>query len=165
MNKRHVFSAPGLALAEQAMAAARSAGVDNDAILLVARADIEKRAIPDTRKMADTDLMAAVGRGAGYGAATGLLAGLVAVAVPPLGITLAGAAAVGVAGAMVGSLASALLGASVPDPVRQAFDDEIQAGHILLVIDAEPEVLDVAGAAIVRLGLRPLLYESTSALS
>ena len=30
-------------------------------ILLVARADIEKRAIPDTRKMADTDLMAAVG--------------------------------------------------------------------------------------------------------
>ena len=100
MNKRHVFSAPGLALAEQAMAAARSAGVDNDAILLVARADIEKRAIPDMRKMADTDLMAAVGRGAGYGAATGLLAGLVAVAVPPLGITLAGAAAVGVAGAM-----------------------------------------------------------------
>jgi len=85
--------------------------------------------------------------------------------VPPLGITLAGAAAVGVAGAMVGSLASALLGASVPDPVRQAFDDEIQAGHILLVIDAEPEVLDVAGAAIVRLGLRPLPYESTSALS
>lgn len=165
MKKRHVFSATGLPLAEQAMAAARRAGVDNDDILLVARSDIEKREIPDKRKMADTDLMAAVGRGAGYGAATGLLAGLVAVAVPPLGITLAGAAAVGLAGAMVGSLGSALLGATVPDPVRQAFDDEIEAGNILVVIDGEQEVLDAAAPAIVALGLRPLPYESTSALT
>ncbi|HBN52619.1 hypothetical protein CQ393_00050 [Stenotrophomonas sp. MYb238] len=165
MKKRHVFSASGLPLAEQAMAAARQAGVENDDILLVARSDIEKHAIPDKRKMADTDLMGAVGRGAGYGAATGLLAGLVAVAVPPLGITLAGAAAVGLAGAMVGSLGSALLGATVPDPVRQTFDDEIQAGNILLVIDGEQEVLDAAAPAIVALGLRPLPYESTSALT
>ncbi len=165
MKKRHVFSASGLPLAQQAMAAARAAGVDDDDILLVARSDIEKYVIADKRKMADTDLVTATGRGAGYGAATGLLAGLVAVAVPPLSVTLAGAAAVGLAGAMIGSLASALLGATVPDPVRQAFDDEIQAGNVLVVIDAAPEVLEVADTAIAGLGLRPLPYESASALT
>ncbi|KRG83880.1 hypothetical protein ABB34_10715 [Stenotrophomonas daejeonensis] len=165
MKKRHVFSASSLPMAEAAVVAARRAGVDNDDILLVARSDIEKYVIPDKRKMADTDLITAAGRGAGYGAATGLLAGLVAVAVPPLGITLAGAAAVGVAGALVGSLAAALLGATVPDPVRQAFDDEIEAGNILVVVDGEPEVLEVAGPAIAGLGLQPLPYESTSALT
>lgn len=165
MKKRHVFSATHLAMAEAAMVAARAAGVDNDDILLVARSDIEKYIIPDKRKMADTDLISATGRGAGYGAATGLLAGLVAVAVPPLGITLAGAAAVGLAGAAIGSLASALFGATVPDPIRQAFDDQIEAGNILVVIDGEPEVLDAADTAIAGLGLLPLPYESASALT
>jgi len=113
MKKRHVFSAANLQLANEAIDAARGAGVDDGDILLVARSDIGKQAMADKRRMADTDLVTATGRGAGYGAATGLLAGLVAVA--PLGITLAGAAAVGLAGAPVGSLASALLGATVPD--------------------------------------------------
>lgn len=165
MKLRHVFSASGLALAREAIKVARAAGVADEDILLVARSDIETHAIADDRKLADTDLMSATARGAGYGATTGLLAGLIAVAIPPLGITLAGAAAVGIAGALVGSLGSALLGATVPDPVRQAFEDEIERGNILLVIDGGKDVLDAAAPAITRLGLRALPYEAATALS
>lgn len=165
MKTRHVFSTPDLDTAEAALAAARDAGVDDHDLLLVARSDIALESIPDNRQEADTDLMPAALRGAGYGGATGLLAGLVAFAIPPLGITLAGAAAIGAVGAMVGTWASALVGASLPDPIRRKFEGEIQAGNILLVVDASKALLTAAEPAIVRAGATVLPYESAKAMA
>lgn len=165
MKTRHVFSTPSLATATSVMAAARSAGVHDNDLLLVARSDIELESIPNKRKEADTDLMPAAMRGAGYGGATGLLAGLVALAIPPLGITLAGAAAMGLAGAMIGTWSSALVGASLPDPIRRKFEGEIQAGNILVVIDGDSDVLAAAEPAMVSAGATPLPYEATTAMT
>ncbi len=165
MKTRHVFITPDLDTAQAALAAARDAGVDDHDLLLVARSDIELESIPDDRHEADTDLMPAALRGAGYGGATGLLAGLPAFAIPPLGITLAGAAAIGAVGAMVGCWASALVGASLPDPIRRKFEGEIQAGNILLVIDGESKLLAVAEPAIVHAGARVLPYQAATALA
>src|SRR5690606_35193174 len=125
MKTRHVYTTPDLPAAQKVMGAARSAGVADDDILLVARSDIELQAVPDHRKEADSDMLPAAARGAGMGAGAGLLAGLVAVAIPPLGVTLAGAAATTIAGAAVGSWSAALMGSSLPDPVRQRFQDRI----------------------------------------
>lgn len=165
MKTRHVFSTPDLDTAQAAMAAARAAGVGDHGLLLVARSDIELESIPAERQEADTDMLPAAMRGIGYGGATGLLAGLVAFAVPPLGITLAGAAAIGVVGAMVGCWASALVGASLPDPIRRKFDGEIRAGNILLVVDAEAGVAAAAERAVVAAGASPLPYEAATALA
>ena len=93
-------------------------------------------------------------RGAGYGGAAGLLAGLVAVVVTPIGLTLAGAAAMTVAGAMVGCWASALVGSSLPDPIRAKFDAEIKAGNILVVVDGDKPLLDAATPAMTGAGGR-----------
>src|SRR5690606_6776415 len=90
MKTSHVYTTPDLPAAQKVMAAARSAGVADDDILLVARSDIELDAVPDDRKEADSDMLPAAARGAGMGAGAGLLAGLVAVAIPPLGVTLVG---------------------------------------------------------------------------
>ena len=165
MKTRHVFSTPNLETAQAALAAARQAGVEDNDLLLVARSDIELESIPDNRQEADTDLMPAALRGAGYGGATGLLAGLVAFAIPPLGITLAGAAAIGLVGAMVGTWASALVGASLPDPIRRKFESEIQAGNILLVVDANKDLLTAAEPAIVGAGATVLPYEAAKAMA
>lgn len=165
MKLRHVFSTPDLSTAVAAMDAALAAGVENDDILLVARSDIEVKSIPNNRKQADTDLIPAAARGAGYGAGAGLLAGLIAVAIPPLGVTMIGAAAATIAGAAVGSWSSALMGSSIPDPVRRKFHDEIEAGKILVVIDAEKDVLDVAAPQIVSAGAMALPFEATSAMT
>lgn len=165
MKMRHVFSTPDLDTAQAAMNAAREAGVHDDDILLIARSDIELESIPDERREADTDLMPAAVRGAGYGAGAGLLAGLVAVVVTPIGLTLAGAAAATAAGALLGGWASALVGSSLPDPIRQKFHDEIEAGNILVVIDGPKDLLTAAEPGIVRSGAMPLPFEASKAMS
>lgn len=165
MNTRHVYSTPDLATAAAAMAAARGVGIEDTNLLLVARSDIELESIPDSRREADTGMMPAAVRGAGYGGAAGLLAGLVAVAVPAVGITLAGAAAVGFAGAMLGTWTSALMGSTLPDPIRVKFEDEIEAGRILLLVDGSEEELSAAAPAILASGATSLPFDSLAIMS
>ncbi|KGM53659.1 hypothetical protein N800_07065 [Lysobacter daejeonensis GH1-9] len=165
MKTRHVFSTPDIASAQAAMDAARDGGVEDHNLLLVARSDIELSTIPNDRKEADTDMMPAAVRGAGYGGATGLLVGLVAFAIPPLGVTLAGAAAAGLAGAMVGCWASALAGASLPDPIRRRFEGEIEAGRILVVVDGSQELLAKVEPAITSTGATLLPFEAPSLMA
>lgn len=149
MKHRHVYSTRDMAHARATIAALHMRGIGNDAISLVAHADTELERIPDALKEADTDSVPAAVRGMGLGGATGLLAGLAAVAFTPLGVTLAGAAAIGAVGALMGGWSSALMGAALPDPVRQQFEQEIEAGRILVLVDVE-ESADEARLAALR---------------
>lgn len=160
MKHRHVYSTQDMAHARKAIAALHMRGIGNDAISLVARSDVEMDRIPDTLKEADTDSVPAAVRGMELGGATGLLAGLAAVAFAPFGVTLAGAVAIGAMGALVGGWSSALMGAALPDPVRQQFDDEIQAGRVLVLADIEDEQLPALRDAMVEAGAVDLDYVS-----
>lgn len=147
MSTRLVYSTRDIRHARDALAALHMAGIGNDAISLVARSDIELESVPDSLKEADTDAIPAAIRGAGLGGTTGLLAGLAAMVMTPLGITVAGAAAIGAMGALVGAWSSSLMGSALPDPVRQQFEDEIAAGRLLVLVDAgEEQQPAVAGA-------------------
>ncbi|QNN46191.1 hypothetical protein H9L17_13590 [Thermomonas brevis] len=160
MKHRHVYSTQEMAHARKAIAALHMRGIGNDAISLVARSDVEMDRIPDTLKEADTDSVPAAVRGMELGGATGLLAGLAAVAFAPFGVTLAGAVAIGAMGALVGGWSSALMGAALPDPVRQQFDDEIQAGRVLVLADIEDEQLPALREAMAEAGAADLDYVS-----
>ncbi|MBF6025012.1 hypothetical protein [Lysobacter niastensis] len=164
MKVRHVFSTPDIDTARKVMEAAERGGIKSGDILLAARSDIELDELPNEHKEADTDLIPAALRGAGYGGAAGLLAGLAAIVLTPIGLTLAGAAAAAVAGAVVGCWASALVGSSLPDPIRRKFDAEIHAGRILVVIDAEKEELDAIEPDLLSAGASLLPYEQTTVL-
>jgi hypothetical protein len=164
MKTRHVFSTPDVATARTAVEAALGAGLDRDCVSLVARSDIELDAIPDDLKEADSDFIPAALRGAGYGSVAGLLAGLVAVVATPIGVTLAGAAAVAAGGAVVGGWAASIVGGALPDPVRRDFDDQIRQGRILIVIDASKDKLARIEPALERAGAKALPYEATTAL-
>ncbi len=152
MKTRCVFSTSDLTAARVAMAAAQEAGIDDRDISLVAREDIELERIPDHLMQGRNDFYPAALRGGACGGGTGLLLGLIAVAVPPLGVTLAGAAAITVAGAVFGSWIGELVGFEVPDVVSRKFKDEIAAGRILVVIDANKEQLALAEPAVARTG-------------
>ncbi|ATD67590.1 MULTISPECIES: hypothetical protein [Luteimonas] len=165
MKIRRVYSTSSLPAAEAAVRAVRSAGIPDEDVSLVARGDIELQAMPEHQKEAPTDFKHAAIRGAGIGGATGLLAGLVAVAIPPLGLTLAGVALTTLGGAAIGTWASSMVGASLPDPVRRKFEEEIESGRILVVIDGEKESLAPAEAALREAGAVHLPYEDASALS
>ena len=140
-------------------------GLMDAPLSLIAHSDIELESIPDRHKEASTDFMPAALRGAATGGAAGLVAGLLAIAFPPLGVTLAGAALLTAGGAAVGTWVSALVGSTVEDPVRRKFEEEIQAGRILVVLDAEDPQLPAAEAAIMAVGATPLPYEGTTALT
>ncbi|NUR24083.1 hypothetical protein [Frateuria sp.] len=156
MKTRCVFSTPDLATARTAMMVARQAGIPDDDISLIAREDIELQQIPDHLMIGRTDFYPAAARGVACGGGAGMLLGLIAVAVPPLGVTVAGAIAIALAGAAVGCWTGALVGLDVPDAVHRKFKDEIEAGRILLVLDASKERLAVAGPAVLASGARHL---------
>ena len=165
MKVRRVYSTSSLPAAQTAIRDIRDAGIEDDDISLIARSDIELERVPEHQKEASTDFKHAALRGAGLGGATGLLAGLAAVAFPPLGLTIAGVALTTLGGAAVGTWASALVGASLPDPIRRRFEEEIEAGRILIVIDGEGEALERAEAALSAAGAVHLPYDEPSALS
>jgi hypothetical protein len=163
--KRHVFATPSLPVAEAVVSVARKYGVDNEAICLEARPDVEISGIADERKNVSMDFVPAAWHGALVGAAAGFLLGLTAMFIPSFGISFAGALVLAVVGALVGTFASALVGSAIPDEVRRTFQNEIDAGKILVVIDAEPEAFDEFEAAIARAGGTRLSFEANTALT
>ena len=160
MKHREAYSTVDVAGARRALAALHLHGIGNDAISLVARSDIELENIPNTLKEADTDAVPSAIRGLEIGGATGLLAGLIAFAVPPLGITLAGALGIGAVSALVGGWASALMGSAVPDPVRQQFESEIESGRVLVLVDVPNDARETVQDAMEEAGAVHLNYSS-----
>lgn len=160
MTHRHVYSTQGVEQARAAIAALHMQGIGNDHISLVARGDIELERVPDSLKEADTDAVPAAVRGMGIGGATGLLAGLAATVFTPIGITLAGAAAIGAIGALVGGWSSTLMGAALPDPVRQQFEAEIAAGRVLVLVDSEAPAVPALDEAMAGVGATRLHYDA-----
>jgi hypothetical protein len=165
MKTRHVFSAKDITQAEQAVGRLRHLGVEDDDISLIARSDISLQDIPDDRKVVAGDFYPAAIRGTLGGAATGLLAGIVAVVAAPIGLTLAGVGALTLAGAAVGGWATALAGSAVPDPVSRKFQGEIDAGRILVVVDGDKALLARVEPALTELGLQALPFESSTVMS
>ncbi|WP_266171854.1 hypothetical protein [Dyella subtropica] len=165
MKTRCIFSTNDLDAARVAMQAARDAGVDDYDISLVARDDIELEKIPDHLMTGRTDFAPSAIRGVACGGGTGLLLGLVAVAIPPLGVTLAGAGAIALAGAAVGCWTGALIGSEVPDIIHRKFKGELDAGHILVVIDASKDKLERAEPAVARTGATMLPFHAHTVLT
>lgn len=132
---------------------------------MIARDDIEKQHVPDGRLETSGDFGRGGMKGVLAGGGSGLLVGLVALTVAPLGLTLAGVAAMTVAGAAVGSWAGMLTGASEPDTVRRTFDDEIAAGHLLIVVDGEGDILATADVTLGQAGIRRLPFDTPTAMS
>lgn len=165
MKLRHVFSARDAAHARHVVALLQRQGIGSAAISLVARPDIELGSIPNRFKEADTDLVPAALRGMAIGGATGLLIGLVAMAFDASGVSLGGAFAIGAIGVLVGGLSAALMGAALPDPIRQRFDHELAAGRVLVLVDADEQTHARLEQALADAGAVRLTYEAHTALS
>ena len=165
LKKRHVFATPDVATAEAVVREARRLGIDKDDIFLEARRDIEIRRIDDDRKNVSMDIVPAAWHGTLYGAAAGLAAGLLAMYIPFFGVSLAGAFALMVVGALVGTWASVLMGSALPDEVRRTFAAEIEAGQVLVVLDACPDTFIDIEPQLGRAGALRLPFESTTALT
>jgi hypothetical protein len=165
MKHRHVFSTADLGTATAAIAAARRAGAADKDISLIARSDIEIEKIPQDRLDIAADTVPAAWRGAVTGGSAGFVAGLVALAIPPLGVTVAGIAALAALGAAVGTWSSAMMGSTVPNSVRRKFEAEIEAGRILVVVDVDKQDLPLLDATVAAAGAIPLPFDEPTAIA
>ncbi len=110
-------------------------------IHVLASQDVSLEDLPQAEVTQKSDLMAAVTRGTAVGGLSGMLAGLVAVVLPPVGLTLAGGAilATTLTGAGIGAWAGGLIGVSVPNSRLEQFEDAIKHGELLLMVDVAEE--------------------------
>ena len=166
MKLRHVYATPTLERARLCVDEARLHGLDDSEIALVAHRDIALERIPDSlRDGSATDFVPALLRGAAGGGSVGVLAGLIALAIPTAGVTLAGAGLLAAAGAAVGTWSGALIGSAVPNAVHRDYERRLEAGEILIVLDAEEEGLALLDARMAARGAIQLDYEQPAALA
>ena len=145
MKTRHVYAVRDRAQLDAALRAVRALGVADDDLSIVARHDIELAVNPDA--MHDE-----------HGRLTGLIAGLNAVAVPTLGISIAGAGMLNLLGANLEGWVPHIAGNNAEEDVRERFEGRIAAGEILLVVEAAPEMHNAVNAALIVERAEPLKF-------
>lgn len=148
MNPRHVYALASVERLQTALDALRGLGLADEQLSVVARHDIELQVHPDTP---DPDA---------HGRVRGLLAGLSAVTVPTLGVSVAGAGLLTMLGTQAASWVPAIAGDSATDDVRAAFEERIDNGEVLLVVDAPPEVQIAAAEQLTVRGATRLPFDS-----
>ena len=93
--------------------------------------------LPEANLLQESDFIPAVERGVGIGGATGILAGVAAVALPGVGLALGGGAilGIGLAGAGLGAWVSGMIGISAPSSRLKEFETAIENGSLLMMVD------------------------------
>ncbi|TVS19147.1 MAG: DUF1269 domain-containing protein [Gammaproteobacteria bacterium] len=132
----------------------RNAGIDDGEIHAVAhRERYPLEGVPEANFTQRTDFLPAARRGVALGGTTGFLAGLAAVALPVPGMVLAGGAMVAsltAAGAAVGTWSATLIGIGITHRDLQPFEEALEQGQILILVDVSDDRVDEIEALIRR---------------
>jgi len=135
MSTKIVLTAHSVSLCEQIVEFLRSLGITDESIGVIASDKTPLPSLPDADLM-ESDVIPAVQRGGTVGALTGIVAGLgMTFAAPGFVIGGAGLALAALGGASFGALASGLIGASVPNSHLQEYQEALEQGELLLIVD------------------------------
>jgi hypothetical protein len=135
--RRLYFLVPDLDSAKKIVDELLLARVEERHIHVIAKEGAPLENLPEASFLQKTDFVPALERGLAVGGATGVLAGLVAMTFPPAGLVLGGGAllSVALAGAGFGAWLSSMIGSSVPNTRLKQFEDAIEQGEILFLVD------------------------------
>ena len=100
--------------------------------------------LPEANLLQKSDFIPAVEQGLALGGSSGMLAGLVAVVLPPASTVIAGGVllATTIAGAGVGAWLGGMVGMNVGNRRTKEFEDAIEAGELLVMADVSSERVD-----------------------
>lgn len=132
---------PNVFVAQRVVNRLMAADVEWSDIHILANPNISLEELPEADLPQKSDLLPALARGTAAGGLIGMLAGLVALALPPAGVIIAGGALLGttIGGAGIGAWAAALIGVSVPNSQLEQYEDAITRGELLLLVDVPHE--------------------------
>jgi len=139
--RRIYFLVPNIAVTRKIVDDLLLAGIEEKHIHVIAKRGTPLEDLPEANLLQKSDFVPAVEQGIAVGGATGMLAGLVAVALPPASTVIAGGVllATGLAGAGVGAWLSGMVGMSIGNRRIKEFEDAIEAGEFLVLADVPPE--------------------------
>lgn len=149
---RLYFLAPDVGVAQQLVDELLLARIEERNINVIAKAGTPLEDLPEAGLKEKSDLVKAAQRGTVIGGATGLLAGLVAVTVPPAGLVLGGGAVLATTlfGVGFGAWASSLIGVSVPNSELKRFEQAVEAGQLLMLVDVPEDRVDETTSLVKR---------------
>ena len=142
--RRLYFLVPDVSTASAIVDELLVARIPEKSIHVVAREGTALGNLPEAGLAEKSDLIPAIERGLGLGGVTGTLAGLVVIAVPGAAVVSAGAIvlSLAVAGSAVGAWVSSMIGVSVDSPKLRPYEQAIEAGKLLMMVDVHPHRVD-----------------------
>jgi hypothetical protein len=134
--RRIYFLAPNIEVSKSIVDELLLARIEERHIHVMAKRGTPLEDLPEATYLQKTDLIPAMEQGLAVGGLMGILAGLAAVAMPG-GLVLAGGAVLGItlAGAGVGALMSSMVGSSIGSRRIKQFEEAIEKGEFLFMID------------------------------
>ncbi len=136
--RRLYFLLPNATSAKQIVDELLLARVEERHIHVIAKdhESLARENIPEASLLQKSDLVPAIERGLAVGGAAGMVAGLAALILPG-GLVIAGGAILGssLIGAGVGAWISSMIGISAPNSRLSRFEEAIEAGELLMLID------------------------------
>ena len=142
--RRIYFLVPEIATTKKIVDDLLLARIEERHIHVIAKRDTPLEDLPEANLLQKTDFIPAVQQGVALGGATGLLAGLVAVALPPASTVIAGGIllATTLAGASIGSWVGGMIGMTLGNRRIKEFEDKIEAGELLVLADVPKDKVD-----------------------
>ena len=135
--RRIYFLTPDIAVTKQIVNDLKQAKIDEKHIHIIAKRNTSLEDLPEANLLQKSDFIPAVEQGLAIGGSTGMLAGLVAIILPPASTVIAGGILLAstIVGAGVGAWVSGMVGMSIGNRQIKQFEDEIEAGKFLILVD------------------------------
>ena len=140
--RRLYFLLPDLDVTHAVVDELLLARIEERHIHVIAKEGTPLKDLPEASLIQKSDFVPDVERGVAMGGATGIAAGLVAIALP--GVVIAGGAllAMGLAGAGMGAWLGGMIGMDVENTHIKQFESAIQEGQILVLVDVPKDRVD-----------------------
>lgn len=142
--RRIYFLVPDIAVTKRVVDDLVLARIDEKHIHVIAKRNTPLEALPEATLLQKSDFVPAVEQGLAIGGSTGMLAGLIAIMLPPASTVIAGGIllATTVVGASVGAWVSGMVGMSIGNRRIKEFEAAVEAGKFLVLVDVPTRRLE-----------------------
>lgn len=149
--RRIYFLVPSIELTKNIVDDLLLARVEERHIHVLTKRGTPLEDLPEASFLQKTDFLPALEQGLALGGATGLLAGLAAIALPT-GLVLGGGAllAISLAGAGLGGLMSSMVGISIGSRRIERFQEAMENGEFLMMIDVPRDRIEAIEGIVKR---------------
>lgn len=146
MRRRLYFMLPNVSVARTILNELLLARIDDRHIHFLSRRDSLPPDLPEANFLQKTDFLHALATGGMVGATAGVAGGAFVWLYPPHGLVPEPVVILisGLVGALFGAWASSMVGSSAPNSALRAFQDGMESGKVLLMVDVRfPRVEEI----------------------